>query len=165
MLSEPQIEFREKLPYLGIRKKVGMTEISKILPPLISEVFNWMSENDITHAGPPFFRYLSMDKNGDMLVDVGVPAKTASPGNDAVQSRFLPAGDFAVAIHTGHYENLKSAHMQLDKWINQNGYRETCTDEDGKMVGCRVESYVSDSDLEPDPDKWITELFILIKTA
>ena len=75
MLREPNVELRKEQPYLPIGTKLNMIDIPTILPPLICEVLEWINKNKITFAGPAFVQYLSMNDQGDMDVDVGVPVK------------------------------------------------------------------------------------------
>ncbi|GLU52094.1 GyrI-like domain-containing protein [Dyadobacter frigoris] len=165
MTTEPKIEFLEAEPYVAIRQKVSMAEIPTVLPPLISEVFIWMGKENIEGNGAPFFRYLSMDEHSNLIVDVGVPTKTKVNGDNRIISRAFPEGDYAVLTFTGDYKNLRQAHISLDEWIIQNGYKDRGVMDDGELVGCRVELYVSDPAAEPEPEKWVTELCILIEKA
>lgn len=163
MTTEPKIEFFEAEPYVTIRQKVSMADISTVLPPLISEVFIWMGKEKIEGNGAPFFRYLSMDEQNNLIVDVGIPTKTKVEGNDRILSKVFPEGDYAALTYTGDYKNLRQAHISLDEWIIQNGYKDRGVMDDGQLVGCRVEFYVSNPASEPDPEKWVTEVCILVE--
>lgn len=165
MTTEPKIEFLEAEPYVAIRRKVSMAEIPTVLPPLISEVFIWMGKEKVEGNGAPFFRYLSMDEHNNMIVDVGIPTKIKVTGSGKIISRTFPEGDYAALTHTGDYKNLRQAHMSLDKWIKENGYKDRGVMDDDQLVGCRVEFYVSDPATEPDPEKWVTEVCILVEKA
>ncbi len=165
MTTIPKIEFFEAEPYVAIRQKVSMAEISTVLPPLISEVFIWMGKEKVDGNGAPFFRYLSMDEHNNLIVDVGIPTKIKVAGSDKIISRIFPEGDYAALTHTGDYKNLRQAHMSLDKWIKENGYKDRGVMDDDQLVGCRVEFYVSDPATEPDPEKWVTEVCILVEKA
>ncbi|MBE9464275.1 GyrI-like domain-containing protein [Dyadobacter subterraneus] len=165
MTTEPKIEFFEAEPYVAIRQKVGMVEIPTVLPPLISEVFIWMGQNKVEGNGAPFFRYLSMDEQGNMTVDVGIPTKIKAEGSGKIISRIFPEGDYAALTYTGDYKNLRQAHTTLDEWKKDNGYKDRGIVDSGELVGCRVEFYVSDPEAEPDPEKWVTEICILVEKA
>lgn len=165
MTTEPKIEFLEAEPYVAIRRKVSMAEIPTVLPPLISEVFIWMGKEKVEGNGAPFFLYLSMDEHNNMIVDVGIPTKIKVTGSGKIISRTFPEGDYAALTHTGDYKNLRQAHMSLDKWIKENGYKDRGVMDDDQLVGCRVEFYVSDPATEPDPEKWVTEVCILVEKA
>lgn len=165
MTTEPKIEFFESEPYVAIRQKVTMAEISTVLPPLISEVYSWMEHEKIEGNGAPFFRYLTMDENHNLIVDVGIPTKTKITGSDRIISKMFPEGDYAALTFTGDYKNLRQAHISLDEWIKQNGYKDRGVMDGGQLFGCRVEFYVSDPVAEPDPEKWVTEVCILVEKA
>ncbi|MCF0057089.1 GyrI-like domain-containing protein [Dyadobacter sp. CY356] len=163
MTTEPKKEFLEAEPYVAIRQKVSMAEIPTVLPPLISEVFVWMAKQKIEQNGAAFFRYLSMDENSNLVVDVGVPTKAKVAGDNRIISSVFPEGEYAALTFTGDYKNLRQAHMLLEEWIKQNGYKERSVPDDGRLVGCRVEFYISDPGEEPDPEKWVTEVCVLVE--
>jgi effector-binding domain-containing protein len=163
IITEPEAGFRETQPYVAIRQRVGMEQIPAMLPPLIPEVFNWMKEEGVEIAGPPFFRYLSRDSDNNMVAEVGVPTRTKVAGKGRITSRELPPGHYASLIFTGNYSDLMQGHKVLDEWIKENKYQETGVLEAGEFAGCRVESYVSDPATEPDPEKWVTDLCVFVE--
>lgn len=61
MKQEPQIETRSERPYVAISSSLRMQDIPSVLPPLIPEVVNWVQQQGLTPAGPPFF---SLHQNG-----------------------------------------------------------------------------------------------------
>lgn len=162
MLTEPRLEQRAEQPYVAIRRQVTMGGLSTELPPLVGEVFGWMSRHQVAQSGAPFFRYLTMDMAGDgrFVVDVGVPIEAAVPGDGTVIAGAMPAGRYATVMYTGPYDNLSSAHFALLEWGEANGIAWQTSDE-GRGWGARVEFYISDPVDEPDPQKWQTEVAFL----
>lgn len=163
MILEPRIEFREKQEYLAIRKKVTMNELGKVLPPLHCEIYGWMSENKIEPAGPPFFRYLVIDMEAFLEIDVGVPVSGSISGNDWIKQGVLPDGKYAVTSYFGHYDNLVEANAEFQIWTEKNGTRLAVKDtKEGTVWESRVEFYINDPGTEFDPDKWHTDIAYLI---
>jgi hypothetical protein len=64
MLTEPNLQHRAEQPYVGIRSRVTMPEMSTTLPPLFREVYAWLSERRGNPVGPPFFRCRVVDMSG-----------------------------------------------------------------------------------------------------
>jgi effector-binding domain-containing protein len=165
MVTEPKIEFFEAQPYVAIRQKVSMAEIPTVLPPLISEVFIWMGANNVEGNGAPFFRYLTMDEDKNMLVDVGIPTNSSVSGSEKIIAKEFPAGNYATLTFTGDYKNLRQGHMALEDWLKENQYKETGTMEDGEWLGARIELYISDPSMETDPEKWETEIRLMVEKS
>jgi hypothetical protein len=67
-----------------------MNEIPTVLPPLIPEVKAWLKKNNITPDSPPFFQYLRMDNNNQLLTEVGFPVKAPVKGDDRVGPGSFP---------------------------------------------------------------------------
>jgi hypothetical protein len=58
---------------------------------------------------------------------------------------------------------MKTAHMALDKWVKENGFKEKLRkNTDGSEWGTRTELYITDPQQEPDPAKWQTVISYLI---
>jgi len=164
MLSTPKTEQRGEQHYVAIRANVGMNDIPTVLPPLIPEVNAWLKKNNIEPAGPPFFQYLKMDSNNQMIAEVGFPVKNPAKGDSRVIAGSFPAGLYATLTHTGDYMQLKSAHMALDKWVKETGLKEKHkVAADGIEWGTRAESYITDPEKETNPDKWRTDISFLLE--
>lgn len=163
MLTEPVLEYRNEQPYAAIRSEVSMQEIPAVLPPLVPEVFAWLGKNNVTPAGPPFFRYLACNPGNRFMVEVGVPVATAVNGDDRVQGGSFPTGRYAKVTHLGSYDRLKEAHMFLEAWVEKNGLHCKQSVSNGSISwDSRAEFYVNDWKEEPDPDKWQTDVLFLV---
>jgi effector-binding domain-containing protein len=113
MLSTPRIEHRGEQQYVAIRATTPMSGLGAVAPPLVGEVFGWLDVRGIEPCGPPFFRYLVVDMDHELELDVGVPVAQATPGDGRVHSESLPAGDYATAVFTGPYQQLEQATAEL----------------------------------------------------
>jgi effector-binding domain-containing protein len=162
-LSTPVVEYHEEQPYLAIRLTINMQEIPTLVPPLIGEVANWLEQHHVPQEGPPFFRYLSCTQNGRITVEAGIPVNKVLEGNGRIQAGSFPAGDYLKVTHLGDYSNLREAHMFLESWANRNGLTlDDASHPDGVEWGSRTEIYVNDCELEPDPEKWQTDITLLL---
>ena len=153
MITEPTLENRNSLPYVAITTQVTMPDIPAVLPPLIPKVFYWLQNNGINPSGPPFFRYLEM--NGKtMQVAVGFPVAEPVAGNDGVLASSFPAGKYVIVRYQGPYSNLYQAHTFLENWTkNQNI----------ETQGPHAEFYITDPVLEPNTEKWLTDIVRMVK--
>jgi len=161
-VTEPKLVARNKQHYVGIRKQVPMTELGSVLPPLTGEVFAWLGKKGLEPAGAPFWRYLVVDMERKLEVDVGVPIVESVQGECQIISDILPAGTYAMMLHTGHPDELEEAAARLLAWAEGKGIRWKVA---GDRWAGRVEWYYSDPEIEPDMTKWETELAFLTEEA
>jgi effector-binding domain-containing protein len=105
-----------------------------------------------------------MNKRGDLEVEVGVPVKDTAAGDSHVVAGTFPSGKYATLKYFGDYRNMKGAHMELESWISKKGLKEkqNVTD-DGIVWGARIEFYITDLEIEIDPDKWETDIVFLLQ--
>ncbi len=156
----PSVEQRPEQPYVAVRETVTMTTVARIADRM-PEVFGWLGERGIAPAGPPFFKYDVIDMGGDLVIEAGVPVATPAdvPDDAEVFAAVLPAGRYAVVQHTGHPDELEAVTRDLLDWAAAQGlaFDMTPTPE-GEMWGARLEWYLSDPAVEPDMNRWDTEL-------
>jgi effector-binding domain-containing protein len=162
MITEPALEHRDGQTCAVIRKHVSIP-FGPLLGPLWGEVSGWLTSQGITPAGPPIIRYLTTDMDKGLDIEVGFPIAAAATGNDRISVVVLPAGRYAVTVHTGPYDDLVTATAELLAWAEKNGIVWQTSIVDGvEWWAARIESYPTDPDEEPDPQKWKTELAFLI---
>ena len=166
MLTNPKIEFRNEQPFVAIFIDVAMKDIPSVLPPMIPEVIEWLTKNNITPNRIMFFHYISMTDNAKLRVAVGMTTQTVVEGNGRFESGIFPAGNYATISHFGDYTGLYDAHATLEKWLQKEGLNDTknITDSTIEWFG-RTEFYISDPDTEPNPEKWETDVNFLIQTT
>jgi len=164
MTTEPKLEHRDVQPYAAIRKQVTMREIGTVLPPLIGEVFGFLQRQGVAPAGAPFFRFLIVDMERQLDMEVGWPVASAVSGDGRISAGVLPAGRYAVLVHTGHPDELIDVTAALLAWGEANGIVWQMSD-DGKTWAARLESYLTNPAEEPDMNTWRTELAFLVADA
>jgi RNA polymerase sigma-70 factor, ECF subfamily len=159
--TTPQIIERPPQPYVGARQSVPMSSLSSVADR-IPELMAWLAQHDQTPAGPPFFRYLTIDMERELEVEVGVPVAALlniGEGDGAVTVGTLPGGRFVRAFHVGHPDGLYDATAELLQWAKTRGLQWDAHDTaNGEAWGCRLEIYHTDPDEQPDMNAWRTEL-------
>lgn len=157
-ISEPKLVERPEQHYVAIRKRVSMAEIGQTLPPLIGDVFAWLAKKGIQQSGAAFWRYNVVEMDKKLEIDVAVPVASPVKTDDGIIADVLPAGIYAMMLHTGHPDELEEATRNLLDWAKKNKVEWKMN---GERWGGRVEWYYSGPDTEPDMNKWETELAFL----
>jgi effector-binding domain-containing protein len=137
-------EERAALPYAGVRRTVTMDGLADTIDREVPALFGRLAADGVQPAGPPFVRYLKVDMERGLDIELGVPVA----GDARVRSGALPAGRYARLVHVGPYGGLPDAHQALQGWAQEQGFR----------WSERVETYVTDPAKEPDPSRWQTEV-------
>lgn len=160
MITEPKIEDRTEQHYVAIRTQATMQELDTVIPQGLGEVFAWLEKQGIAPAGAPFTRYLVIDMEALLDIEVGVPVATALSGDDRISAGVLPAGRYASLVYTGIDIGIK-ANWALLKWGAEKGLVwDTWKTEKGDAFGARFESFLTNPDEEPNRAKWETEVAI-----
>lgn len=170
MSEEPQLEQRAARHYAGIRVTVPMDGISGAVDEGFPELLRWLAANGIAPDGPPFIRYLVVDMEASLRIELGVPVAEPvtetvigpTAANGRVRSGRLPAGQYVVLRHTGPYDGLVASNAALQRWAAERGVKfDTWDTPDGCAWRSRVEHYLTDPSAEPDPAKWETDVAYL----
>lgn len=155
---EPTVVERDAQPYVAIRRRVTMQTMDEIVDR-ITDVVDWVERRGLEPAGPAFLRYLVIDMDHELEVEAGVPLVQPSDGDGEVVAGELPAGRYVVAAQPGHPDALVGVTGDLLAWAERHGYAwDVERTPSGERWGCRVEFYPTDPAVEPDMDRWTTEL-------
>jgi GyrI-like small molecule binding domain len=153
----PSIVERAAQPYLFIPCTVTMStvfEAADRLPGLIG----WAAARGITPVGAPFLKYDVIDMAGVLRVRVGLPTPQTA-GDGEVVAGVLPAGRYVTVVHTGPPASLTGATRELLEWAAAEGLTFDVTPTDaGDAWGARLEVFLTDPRVEPDIERWQTEL-------
>jgi effector-binding domain-containing protein len=106
VVSEPKVEVRAEQPYVAIPIKVTLKEWSRA-NALLGEVIEWLGQNGVALAGPPFFRYWKIGNMDDEFdLEVGIPVGSPVSGDGRVIAGSIPGGSYATLVHTEHPDRL-----------------------------------------------------------
>ena len=115
-------------------------------------------------AGPPFIRFLVIDMEALLQLELGVPVAEPMTESGRIRPGVLPAGRYVVLRHIGHYDGLIDANAALQQWAHDHGLEFDVRDTpEGSAWGSRFEEYITDPSAEPDPGKWETDVAYLLR--
>ena len=165
MITAPQIVERTAQPYAGLRLWATLPELPSIVPQTHGAVIKWLKEQGITVTGPSFIRYLVINMEEKMHLELGWPVAQQLTGDDHVTAGVIPAGRYGHVLYTGDYSGLMDANRVLIEWAKENKIEwDRWDDEKGDAFAARLENYLRDPGDEPDPAKWETEVVIKLAT-
>ena len=162
MLTRPKIIERPATPYAAMAAEVTIP-FGEAIGPLMDEAAGYLSGAGIGEFGPALFKYdvIEMPR---LVIQFGFLTPTPVPGTDRVKPGVLPAGKYVNATYTGHYDNVERATGDVIDWAMAHGVEWDSTAEGpAERFVSRFEIYPNGPDDEPDPNKWITEIWIKAK--
>ncbi len=136
-------------PVVCTRSRVARSEIAATIGAELGRIVPHVLGNGGQLAGQPYTRYHDMNL-GMLTIEVGMPVAAAVAGAGTIEAATLPAGQVAVALHGGAYEQLGDSYAALERWL---------TSQSLKPAGAPWEVYVNDPGEHPDPAAWRTEIY------
>jgi effector-binding domain-containing protein len=159
-MTEPTVAERPEQPYVAIAIRATLREWGEV-NALVPEVYGWLAARGISPAGAVFYRHLVVGGFDEKFsVEVGVPVAEPVEGDGRVVAGAKPAGRYVVAVHHGHPDGIARSHQALVAWAGEHGVPLA---KDGEVWGGMYESYRTDPTVEPDLDKFETELAYLVR--
>jgi effector-binding domain-containing protein len=164
--EEPKLVHRDKTPYMAIRTTVTMKGMATVMPENMPKLVHWLDAHNVKPTGPEFIRYLKVDMEKGLEIEIGLPVAKSVAGDRMVKPGVLPAGRYVSLTHFGHYSGLVAPNAQLQEWAKTKGltWKMNKTKSGEEWAG-RVEFYKTDPDKQPDPGKWETEILYLISDS
>jgi effector-binding domain-containing protein len=164
MKHELQIQRRAAQPYVGIRITVTMKGLAEAVDTGFPEVFGWLAKHGVTPAGPPFIRYLVIDMETELEIELAVSVGREAEGDGRVRSDVLPAGRYVALRYVGPFDGLTASNATLQQWAQERGITLDSRDTDrGSAWRARIEQFLTDPLTEPDPAKWEVEVAYYIR--
>ena len=138
-------------PVLYMARRIDKDRVADVLAELLPAVFQYVMEQGLPMAGPPYVRYMEQSA-AFLAVQAGIPLteppKPPEPERN-IEVGELPGGPAVTVIHQGPYESLADGYMALDRWM---------ADNDRSPAGPPWEVYLTDPGEVPDPKDWQTEI-------
>lgn len=162
MLTPPRIVERAATHYAAVTREVHIP-FGEAIGPAMGEVAGYLDSAKVEGFGPAVFKYDVIDMPR-LVIEFGFVTSGAVAGTASVKPGVLPAGRYVTATYTGHYDKLVEATGQVIDWARQKDVEWDSTPEgSGERFVSRFEIYPNGPDDEPDPDKWVTEIWIKAK--
>jgi effector-binding domain-containing protein len=160
MLTLPKIVDRAATHYAAVAAEVSMPFDEAMGPPM-EEAEAYLS--GVGDIGLAVFRYDVIDMPR-LEMQFGFMTPASVPGNDRVKPGVLPAGQYVTVTYTGPYDDLESVTAVVIGWARQKAIEwDSIEGPTGERFASRFELYLNGPTDEPDPQKWVTEVWIKTK--
>lgn len=162
MSAQPLLEDRSAQPYVGIAVTTSMKHEAEKIAELLGELRRWLPSRQLAPTGAPFVRYWAIEMPDRVEIEVCMPVPTPTQGEGRVMSDTLPAGRYAVLVHSGPVQELVAANAMLQQCAEQQGIRFRKHDKGRASVwDSRTETYLTDPGVE-DTRSLQTEIAYLV---
>ena len=141
-------------PALSIRTRSSLQDLPQKIGEAIGAIAHYLAELKEPPAGPPFTAYYNMDMQ-DLDVEMGFPVTKLVPGKNEIRASEILGGKVATCLHTGPYNEIKSAYKALSEWMKENGHEE---------IGVAYEMYLNDPSHTP-PQELKTQIAFPLKAG
>ncbi|WP_282149300.1 SRPBCC family protein [Algibacter lectus] len=144
--------------YLYNTASCKINELSTKMQNMLPRVIAYAENNNIQTAGKPFVNYHQWDEeNNAVMFSCCVPTteKVISNDSDILTGQLLPFKAVKTVLK-GNYTNLKEAWEKGMNYIPENGL-------EALENGPTIEVYSNLAENNPNPAKWLTEIYIAIK--
>jgi effector-binding domain-containing protein len=108
-------------PYVAVRTTVPIDEIGAAMGPLFEQLYGWLGTAGIVPLGMPWTRYLSVGTD-EVELEVAAPVGAGHPPvAGGMVEGVIPAGEVAVTLHVGPYDQLPGAYAAIHAWLGAQG--------------------------------------------
>lgn len=143
----------EPKTYFGKKEKLSFDKMQAFFGDTYGKLMKSLEKSKITPIGAPKAIYFSFDEK-TMVSEVAAVMELAKNAKLADFDQFeTPGGKVLHIAYYGAYENSAAAHYAMDAYMKANGLTQVSV----------IEEYVTDPMTEKDPNKWLTNIYYVVK--
>jgi effector-binding domain-containing protein len=144
--------------YLYNKTSSKFSEFKQNMKAKLPQVGAYAMMHNITLAGPPFILYHKWDEENDAVIfSCCVPTNSKIISDEpGILTGRLESFRTVKTVLKGDYDNLKEAWGATMTYISDNNLEIV---EGGAML----ETYLTDIMSQPNPAKWVTEIYVAVK--
>jgi len=133
-----------------------MSDMASKMGPMFGQVSGFIEANGLPSSGMPFTIYHEIDETaGTVIFSTGIPVREqiTMPNGSNVLCGYMPPLTALKTTLKGDYKNLAAAYAIAAAYMTEN---ELLAHPTARMF----EVYTIDPGLEPNPAKWVTEIYM-----
>lgn len=164
MLTLPAKTRRKKQPFVAIRAQMVQRNLVRQARLFYSEVREFVTARGIDDVGPPFARYHTISRDGELTMEFGFLTGRAHAGAGPIRSGVLPAGTFLSSEWIGPFEKLPEINAMLPGWALHAGIELDMVETTERTTyACRLEVFHVTPRHTDDIEKFRTEILVLTR--
>ncbi len=136
------------------RAVLHFDKLSQFFAGAYKDIYSTLNKSGLNPTDPPFAIYFSVDPQKgetDLGAAVVIPdSYGALPGFEKIT---IPQSKALMVTYYGPYENMAEVYGQLDKYVEDHHLQKAWV----------LEEYFSDPMKEPDPAKWKTNVYYIVR--
>lgn len=143
----------EERVYIGKKENVAFDKLSPFFAENLPKIYEYISKNKLETASSPsgiFFTFDEAKQHTDCAAVIGVKGNKEAKGWEKF---VVPASKVLMVAYYGPYEKTMAAHDAINNYMKEKGLSQS-------MV---IEEYVTDPMTEKDPNKWLTNIYYVLK--
>ncbi len=142
--------------YIGKKDSIGWDKIGDFYKTNLVKISEAAAKAGMQMAGAPCGLFWKWDVANKMTVmSAAMPVQGKSDAKiKGYQTFVVPAGKILHIAYYGPYEETEQAHLAMGDYIKEKGFTQ---------LSPVVEEYVTDPGKEPNPSKWLTNIYYFVK--
>lgn len=118
MNYEVAVENRPLVPIASVRKEIDQSEIGDWVSEALAVAMPALGAAGVHPTGPMYCRYHTWT---DDRTDCEVGFPISGPVPTGLTASEIPAGDSAVTLHVGPYQEIPAAYEAITAWLESEG--------------------------------------------
>ena len=152
-MSDIEIIQQAPRPFIGIRRKVHISELTPFYTEVLPKVAKWLQEKGITPASQPMSMWCAMDmESGIADTHAGFFVESEIEGEGEITLGMTSGGDLLKLVHRGSYDGMGQS------WGRVFAHAQTL----GRKPGAGWEIYVDDPGMM-EADQVRTEIYLPVE--
>ena len=153
--SSPAVEVKEvDYPghiFEGVHNTVSMSDMMKFFDDARGEITTEAGTKINGVFAGIFYTWDTVGKNTDIMA--GFPVSDSSVSIKGATFVYIPPSKAVMAVQRGGYERSMDTHNAIKKYMAAKGLVQSCV----------IEEYITDKTSESDNNKWVTNVYYLVK--
>jgi effector-binding domain-containing protein len=138
---------------LTIRDTCSQSTIGSKLGIFYGKISQLIKTKKLSISGAPFAIYHNFSRQS-FDIEAGIPVNERIESSGEIICKEIPSQKTVMAIYKGPYENTGIVYASIERYIK---------DKNLTVTGPPWEVYITDPLLEPDTEKWQTDIYFPIK--
>ncbi len=139
---------------VGVRVEANMQQMSDAMSSSFGKLMEYIEKAGTEMAGMPFAIWYQYEDTTKFVFECAIPVTSKVKGEGDIRFFSTYAGKVVTANHWGDYSTTGNSWGKIMKYLDEKQLQPN---------GDPYEVYITDPTTEPDPSRWLTELYFPVK--